>query len=306
MIDLRNYLGRRVTLAQYRGKAVLVTFLYTNCPDICPLITSNLRVVLNELGAEASHVQVIAVSVDPRGDTPAAVGRFLGVHEMVGRMQYLIGSAAELGRTWAAWGVGSTREAANPDLVAHSALVYGVSASGRLTTIYPPASNRTRSSTTSPGSPPPEGAAHAAPADSAGARHPSSAPGASRLQRRARRDTAFARAGFQRSPAPRRNRTVYQIATTIRTPSGITSVRTSAVWTPEAIGTTMLWHLPLLMLVREPPGAGRTGLRRQEPAVYVGEYDDNERDRPRHPHDPGGSCWSPSAEIPPGRLLCSA
>ncbi len=137
VIDLRNYLGRRVTLAQYRGKAVLVTFLYTNCPDICPLITSNLRVVLNELGAEASHVQVIAVSVDPRGDTPAAVGRFLGVHEMVGRMQYLIGSAAELGRTWAAWGVGSTREAANPDLVAHSALVYGVSASGRLTTIYP-------------------------------------------------------------------------------------------------------------------------------------------------------------------------
>ena len=48
MIDLRNYLGRRVTLAQYRGKAVLVTFLYTNCPDICPLIASNLRVALND------------------------------------------------------------------------------------------------------------------------------------------------------------------------------------------------------------------------------------------------------------------
>ncbi len=136
-IDLRNYLGQPVTLAEYRGKAVLVTFLYTNCPDICPLITANLRVALNLLGADAKKVQIIAVSVDPRGDTSAAVADFLRVHQMVGRMQYLIGSAARLSRTWATWSVGSTREAGQPNLVAHSALVYGVSASGRLTTVYP-------------------------------------------------------------------------------------------------------------------------------------------------------------------------
>jgi len=136
-IDLRNYLGQPVTLAQYRGKAVLVTFLYTHCPDVCPLITANLRVVLSQLGAEAAKAQIIAVSVDPRGDTPESVASFLRAHGMLGRMQYLIGSPAQLARTWAAWSVGSTREAGQPDLVAHSALVYGVSASGRLTTIYP-------------------------------------------------------------------------------------------------------------------------------------------------------------------------
>ncbi len=136
-IALRNYRGRPVTLAEYRGRAVLVTFLYANCPDVCPLIASNLRVAMNLLGARASEAQIIAVSVDPRGDTPAAVARFLSQHEMLGRMQYLIGSAPELARTWAAWSVGSTREVGQPDLVAHSALVYGVSASGRLTTIYP-------------------------------------------------------------------------------------------------------------------------------------------------------------------------
>ncbi|MGA2320497.1 MAG: SCO family protein [Solirubrobacteraceae bacterium] len=136
-IDLRNYLSQPVTLSEYRGKAVLVTFLYTNCPDICPLITSNLRVAMNELGARAAKAQIIAVSVDPRGDTPAAVARFLRAHEMLGRMQYLIGSPSQLARTWAAWSVGSTREVGQPDLVAHSALVYGVSASGRLTTVYP-------------------------------------------------------------------------------------------------------------------------------------------------------------------------
>jgi protein SCO1/2 len=136
-IDLRNYLGQPVALSQYRGRAVLVTFLYTNCPDICPLITSNLRVVQNELGAEAGRAQIIAVSVDPRGDTPEAVARFLHVHGMTGRMQYLIGSAPELERTWTAWGVGTKREAGQPDLVAHSALVYGITASGTLKTVYP-------------------------------------------------------------------------------------------------------------------------------------------------------------------------
>jgi protein SCO1/2 len=136
-IHLRNYLGQPVTLSQYRGKAVLVTFLYANCPNICPLIASDLRVALNMLGRRASEVQVIAVSVDPRGDTPANVARFVRQHEMVGRMQYLIGSAAELAPTWAAWKVGSKREVGQPDLVAHSALVYGISATGKLTTIYP-------------------------------------------------------------------------------------------------------------------------------------------------------------------------
>ncbi len=136
-IHLRNYLGQPVTLSEYRGKAVLVTFLYANCPDICPLITSNLRVALNMLGRRDSEAQVIAVSVDPRGDTPANVARFVRAHEMTGRMQYLIGSAAELAPTWAAWNVGSEREVGQPQLVAHSALVYGISASGRLTTIYP-------------------------------------------------------------------------------------------------------------------------------------------------------------------------
>jgi protein SCO1/2 len=136
-LALRNYLGQPVTLAQYRGKAVLVTFLYTNCPDVCPLIAANLRVALNELGPAAARAQLVAVSVDPRGDTRAAVAKFLRAHELLGRMQYLVGSHAQLARTWAAWGVGSQQDVGQPQLVAHSALVYGVGAGGDLRTIYP-------------------------------------------------------------------------------------------------------------------------------------------------------------------------
>ncbi|HXP36542.1 MAG TPA: SCO family protein [Solirubrobacteraceae bacterium] len=136
-LALHNYLGQPVTLAEYRGKAVLVTFLYTNCPDVCPLIAANLRVALNELGAAASRAQLIAVSVDPRGDTRGAVAKFLREHELLGRMQYLVGSHAQLARTWAAWGVGSQQDVDQPQLVAHSALVYGVGAGGDLRTVYP-------------------------------------------------------------------------------------------------------------------------------------------------------------------------
>jgi len=137
-LALDSYLGQPINIDDYRGKAVLVTFLYANCPTLCPLIAANLHTAQAMLPhAETAKVQIIAVSVDPRGDTPKAVAAFLRHHEMTGRMQYLIGNAAQLSRVWAAWNVGSTRDTQQPDLVNHSGLVYGISASGKLTTLYP-------------------------------------------------------------------------------------------------------------------------------------------------------------------------
>jgi protein SCO1/2 len=136
-LSLRNYLGTQVNISQYRGKALLVTFIYDHCPDVCPLIVANLRVAQNLMGPKtAARAQIIAVSVDPRGDTPKTVAAFLKVHEMTGRMQYLLGSARELGQVWQSWGVGSERDAEDPDIVNHSALVYGIDASGELKTVY--------------------------------------------------------------------------------------------------------------------------------------------------------------------------
>jgi protein SCO1/2 len=136
-IALHNQLGQPVSLRQYRGKVALVTFLYTHCPDVCPLIAGNLHATLSKLVPAAKNVQTIAVSVDPHGDTPEAVKTFLRQHDMTGRMQYLIGSPTELARTWKARNVGSQKDAQNPEFVAHSALVYGITASGKLATLYP-------------------------------------------------------------------------------------------------------------------------------------------------------------------------
>jgi protein SCO1 len=134
---LKDSLGHRVNIDSYRGKAVLVLFIYTHCPDICPLMVGHLHAAQQELGSEASKVQIIAVSVDPKGDTPKTVKAFLKAHQMTGRMKYLIGSRPQLERTWKAWGIGARVDKHNPDLVEHSAEVVGVSGSGKVTTLYP-------------------------------------------------------------------------------------------------------------------------------------------------------------------------
>jgi protein SCO1 len=136
-LALDDSLGHRVNIDSYRGKAVFVLFIYTHCPDICPLMVGHLHAALHELGSDASRMQIIAVSVDPKGDTPKTVKRFLAAHEMTGKMEYLIGSRPQLERTWKAWGIGARVDKRNPDLVEHSAEVVGVSARGRVTTLYP-------------------------------------------------------------------------------------------------------------------------------------------------------------------------
>jgi protein SCO1/2 len=133
---LRDSLGHPVSLSQYRAQAVLLTFIYDHCPDVCPLIVSNLHNALAQLGPHARRAQVVAVSVDPKGDTPASVRAFLAAHEMTGRMEYLIGSRRELAPVWRKYGVGvkSTPDAREVD---HSAVVYGITGSGRVTGLYP-------------------------------------------------------------------------------------------------------------------------------------------------------------------------
>jgi protein SCO1/2 len=139
-LKLKNSLGQPVNIQDYHGKAVLVTFIYDHCPDICPLIVSNLHAAQSQMSAaERKQMQIIAVSVDPKGDTPKTVKRFLAEHQMTGRMQYLLGSRPQLEKVWSDWIVKSKSvpNKKNPDAVEHSALIYGISGSGKITTLYP-------------------------------------------------------------------------------------------------------------------------------------------------------------------------
>ena len=79
--------GKPRTLADYRGKAVVLFFGYTQCPDVCPTTLSMLAGAMKALGADADRVQVLFVTVDPERDTaellrqyvPAFDPRFVGL-----------------------------------------------------------------------------------------------------------------------------------------------------------------------------------------------------------------------------------
>src|SRR5579863_3529351 len=137
-LQLNNYLGQSVNLRYYRGKAVLVTFIYDHCPDTCPLMVSHLHTALTLMpAAERAKLQIIAVSVDPRGDTRTTVAAFLHNHLMTGRMLYLIGSRRQLESSWANWVISSVGQASGPDVVEHTALVYGIKGKGKVSVVYP-------------------------------------------------------------------------------------------------------------------------------------------------------------------------
>lgn len=133
-ISLHDAWGRPVSLAAQRGRYVLVTFLYVHCPDVCPLIAQNLNAALRQLGPKRDSVRVLAVSVDPAGDTPRAVKRYVAERGLLPQFRYLIGSRAQLTPIWAAWHVLSVRQ--RPDVVDHVAYTVLVDPTGKQRVLY--------------------------------------------------------------------------------------------------------------------------------------------------------------------------
>ena len=69
--------GGEVTLESLRGKVVAVTFIYTSCPDVCPMLTDKMARVQDELGADfGSKIAFLSISVDPEHDTPAVLKEY--------------------------------------------------------------------------------------------------------------------------------------------------------------------------------------------------------------------------------------
>jgi protein SCO1/2 len=121
--------GRPFGTADLAGRPYLVTFLYTHCSDACPLIAAEVESALRLLGRDAARVSALAVSVDPRGDTRAAVLRFLAAHHEPENFHYLIGSPTRLAAVWRRYYVGA--EPADGGRRLHTASVWLVDARGR-------------------------------------------------------------------------------------------------------------------------------------------------------------------------------
>jgi protein SCO1 len=95
--ELENQDGDTVSMRDFRGQPVIVTFLYTTCEDTCPLQAQTVRGALDELGED---VPAIAVAVDPPRDTPERARAFLSEQRALGRLDFVLGTRDELKRVW--------------------------------------------------------------------------------------------------------------------------------------------------------------------------------------------------------------
>ena len=97
---LTDQFDRSTSLDTFSGNVVVLTFLYTNCPNVCPIVTSQLRDVYQGLGSDAESVSFVAVSVDPENDTVEAAARYLSKWELADRWRFLVGDRAKLEPIW--------------------------------------------------------------------------------------------------------------------------------------------------------------------------------------------------------------
>jgi protein SCO1 len=94
---LRDQDGERVSMRDLRGQPVIVTFLYTTCEDTCPAQAQTVRGALDDLGED---VPALAIAVDPPRDTPERARAFLAEQRALGRIDFVLGSRAELRPLW--------------------------------------------------------------------------------------------------------------------------------------------------------------------------------------------------------------
>ena len=76
-LELRDHTGRLRRLEDFRGKAVIVSFGFTHCPDVCPTTLADLSTAVKRLGPDADRVQVLFVTVDPERDTPEVLAKYV-------------------------------------------------------------------------------------------------------------------------------------------------------------------------------------------------------------------------------------
>jgi protein SCO1/2 len=94
---LRDQDGTPVAMADYRGRTVVMTFVYSTCKDTCPAQVQSIRGALDQLGHD---VPALAISVDAGRDTPRSVDRFDSEQGIGNRLRWVLGREAQLRPLW--------------------------------------------------------------------------------------------------------------------------------------------------------------------------------------------------------------
>ena len=132
-LELTGHDGRPRTLADFRGKLIVLFFGYTHCPDVCPTTLADVAGSLKALGADAARVQVLFVTLDPERDTPEVLSQYVPAFNPT--FLGLYGDAAATERAAKEFKVFYEKRpggAPGAYTVDHSAQVFVLDAAGRL------------------------------------------------------------------------------------------------------------------------------------------------------------------------------
>jgi protein SCO1 len=135
-VPLVDQNGNQVSLASFKGKPVLIDFVYTSCPGPCSVLTSKLVSVARDLGTQLGQkVTMISLSLDPEHDTPKALKDYA---ERLGADRsgwlFLTGKPQDVDRVLAAYNLRRLREADGS--VSHMESMFLLGADGRQRRIY--------------------------------------------------------------------------------------------------------------------------------------------------------------------------
>jgi protein SCO1/2 len=137
--SLINQDGKPVSDSDFRGKYLLVYFGYTFCPDMCPTGLSSIAHSLDDLGADASKVQPLFITIDPKRDTPAVLKNY--VQSFNPAIQGLSGPDDQIAAVAKEYQVYYSREDMDDDsgeyMMDHSSLIYLMDPAGKYIASFP-------------------------------------------------------------------------------------------------------------------------------------------------------------------------
>ena len=131
--------GRAVTEESYRGKAVLIFFGFTHCPDVCPTELTTLAAAMDQLGGDAARTQPLFITIDPERDTPQALADYVSLfHPSLAGLTGTPEQVAKVARTFRVYYAKVTPPGTSDYLMDHSAFVYLLGPDGALRALFRP------------------------------------------------------------------------------------------------------------------------------------------------------------------------
>ena len=141
---LLDHTGKKRSLAEFKGKVVLIYFGYMFCPDICPTDLSNLAALLKRLGKDSDQVQAIFITLDPARDTPELIGKY--VQHFDKRILGLRGTEQQTKQVATQYKTFYEKVSlkGNQYVIDHTAFTYIVNRAGKYLAFFPPGTSPER------------------------------------------------------------------------------------------------------------------------------------------------------------------